>query len=377
MGIFVQFIRAKFFASKKSHCGKGKHALSVYNRNKSIENTKALKSIRRREFINGLSALSAGVFIHGQANAGLRPKIFSDDIRIGIVGLSVHSAAFTKLLNDPLKDATLAGCRVNLFYHPKGNPDVDFTPEQLQKFESEMVDAGAKRVGSMDELLSQVDAVMIETNDGRPHLAEVMPVFKAGKPVFIDKPVADTLSGVVEVYKNAERYKVPVFSSSALRYIDSAVTVNHDDVLGAFTYSPAPIQASHTDLFWYGIHGVELLYAVMGPGCKEVTHIHHTDKEDLVIGFWENGRVGTFRGIRDGKRDYGGTVFGRNANVILGTFGGYKPLVEQIAAFFRTRVPPVSPKETIELYTFMEAAQESRKKGGAKISLEKILSKAK
>ena len=335
-----------------------------------------LEKIKRRDFINGLSALSAGVFMHGHAEAGFaRPNISSREIRIGMVGLSVHSAAFTKLLNDPQKDGTLARCTVTAFYHPKGNPDVDFTPEQLAKFESEIVSFGARRVSSMEELLSQVDAVMIETNDGRPHLAEVMPVFKAGKPVFVDKPVADTLSGVVEIYKNAERYKVPIFSSSALRYIESASQINKQDVVGAFTYSPAPTQASHTDLFWYGIHGVELLYAVMGPGCKEVSHIHNTDKEDIVIGFWQDGRAGTFRGIREGKRDYGGTVFGSKANITLGTFGGYKPLVEQIAEFFRTGVPPVSPQETIELYTFMEAAQQSRKKGGAKVSMEKLLTK--
>lgn len=294
-----------------------------------------------------------------------------------MVGLSVHSAAFTKLLNDPQKDGTLAGCTVKAFYHPKGNPDVDFSPEQLQKFENDILSTGAQRVGSMDELLSQVDAVMIETNDGRPHLAEVMPALRAGKPVFVDKPVADTLSGVVEIYETAERHKVPIFSSSALRYIESAQKISREDVLGAFTYSPAPTQERHTDLFWYGIHGVELLYTVMGPGCEEVTHIHHTDKEDLVVGFWGNGRVGTFRGIREGRRDYGGTVFTRAANISLGTFGGYKPLVEQIVVFFRTGEAPVSPQETIELYTFMEAAQESRKKGGIRISLDKVLSKAK
>jgi len=336
-----------------------------------------LKRIRRRDFINSLSALSAGAFIHGSANAGFISKTAPADIKIGMVGLAVHSAAFTKLLNDPQKDASLTGCTVKCVYHPKGNPDVDFTPEQLRGFERDIVNSGATRVSSMDELISQVDAVMIETNDGRPHLAEVMPALKAGKPVFVDKPVADTLSGVLEVYQAAERYKVPIFSSSALRYIESAQKINRETVLGAFTYSPAPTQESHTDLFWYGIHGVELLYTVMGPGCKEVAHVHHTDGEDLVVGFWENGRVGTFKGIREGRRDYGGTVFTHDANITLGTFGGYKPLVEQVVAFFRTGVAPVSPQETIELYTFMEAAQESRRMGGKKVSLDGILSKAK
>lgn len=320
--------------------------------------------------------MSAGVLLHRPAIAEAVPNRLRDDIKIGMVGFSVHSAAFTKLLNDPHKHESLGGCTVKCVYHPQGNPDVDFTPEQLQKFESDIVGAGAVRVDTMEELLSQVDAVMIETNDGRPHLAEVMPALKAGKPVFVDKPVADTLRGVVEVYEAAARYKVPIFSSSALRYIESAQNIKRENVLGAFTYSPAPTQESHTDLFWYGIHGVELLYTVMGPGCKQVAHIHHTDKEDVVVGFWENGRVGTFKGIREGRRDYGGIVFTQNANIALGTFGGYQPLVEQVVVFFRTGVSPVNQQETLELYTFMEAAQESRKRGGKKVSLDTILSKA-
>ncbi len=315
--------------------------------------------------------------MHGYAKGGSWPVVPQRELRVGVIGLAVHSAAFTKLLNDPNKEASLNGCRVTAFYHPPGNPDVDFTPEQLQKFEKDIVEAGGKRVETVDALLSQVDVVMLETNDGRPHLKEVMPVFQAGKPVFIDKPIAHNLRGVLEIYENADRYKVPVFSSSALRYIESVGQVNRDDVLGAFTFSPAPVQESHTDLFWYGIHGVELLYTVMGMGCREVSQVHHTDKEDLVVGYWDNGRVGTFRGIRDGRRDYGGTVFGKKSNIVLGSFTGYKALVEQIAEFFRTGVPPVDPKETIELYAFMEAAQESKKKKGARVSLEKVLSKAK
>lgn len=330
-------------------------------------------TINRREFVRNLALAGAGVGMLGNAAFPAIAGGQSGDIRIGIVGLAVHSAAFSQLLNDPEKAADLAGCRVTALYHPPGNPDVDFTKEQLDKFEQDVREMGVAIVSSMEELLRQVDVVMIETNDGRPHLEQVMPTFRAGKPVFIDKPVAADLKGVVEIFDQAKAFQVPVFSSSSLRYLKSAQGVDRSQVLGAYTYSPAPTEKSHTELFWYGIHGVELLYTVMGTGCQEVMHVHHTDGEDVVVGFWNHNRVGTFRGIRQGRRDYGGTVFEKAANTPLGTFEGYRPLVVKVVEFFRSKRPPVPVQETLEIYAFMEAAQESRKRGGTKVRLEEVL----
>src|SRR5690606_31769555 len=176
------------------------------------------KSIKRRKFLKTAVTTGIGLGIASTAAA----KVFSGDfflkdIRIGIVGLAVHSAAFSQILNDPNKTPDLNGCRITALYHPKGNPDVDFTKEQLDGVERDVVEMGVKVVGSMDELLAMVDVVMIETNDGRPHLEQVMPVFKAGKPVFIDKPIAASLKGVVEILDQASKFNVPVFSSSGLR----------------------------------------------------------------------------------------------------------------------------------------------------------------
>ena len=299
----------------------------------------------------------------------------ASDLKVGIVGLSVHSAAFSQILNDPNKNSDLAGCRITALYHPPGNPDVDFTKEQLDKFEKDIVAMGVKIVGSMEEMIDMVDVVMIETNDGRPHLEEVMPAFKAGKPVFIDKPVAASLKGVLEIYQKAEEYNIPVFTSSALRYLEGVQDINQGEVLSASTFSPASLEKSHTDLFWYGIHGVELLYSVMGAGCSEVMQVQHTPAEDLVVGYWDDGRVGVFRGIREGKGGFGGTVFMENDILTLGTFTGYRSLVVKIVEFFLTNKVPVPVAETLEIYAFMEAAQESKKRGGKRISLEKTLKK--
>ena len=147
-------------------------------------------------------------------------------------------------------------------------------------------------------------------------------------------------------------------------------------VLGADTFSPATLEKTHPDLYWYGIHGVEILYAVMGPGCKELSRVTTKDT-DIVVGTWSDGRVGTFRGTRTGTHDYGGTVYGAKGNVSLGPFKGYDNLLVQILSFFKTGKAPVAAEDTLEIYAFMEAADESKRKNGAVVSIESVMKKAK
>lgn len=330
--------------------------------------------IKRRKFLKtAVQGAGAGLAF----SKGFPVFAASPDIRVGIVGLSVHSAAFSQILNDPQKGADLQGCTVTALYHPPGNPDVDFTKEQLAGFEKDIRAMGVKIVPSMQEMLSLSDVVMIETNDGRPHLEEAMPAFKAGKPVFIDKPVAENLAAVLRIYRIAQEMKIPVFTSSGLRYVDNMPRIDRQKVVSADTYSPAALEKSHTDLFWYGIHAVEPLFTVMGPGCREVMQVQHTENGDLVTGFWGDGRVGTIRGIRSGKRGFGGTVFTENDIITLDTFTGYRALVVRIVEFFKTGIPPVPVEETIEIYAFMEAAMESRKNGGKKVGIAEVVEKAK
>jgi hypothetical protein len=336
-----------------------------------------MTSLKRRKFLKAAMATGFGLGIANLTKASVFvEQLIPKEIRVGMVGLSVHSAAFSQILNDPEKKSDLEGCKVVALYHPQGNPDVDFSKEQLSKFEADIRQAGVKITASMKEMLDLVDVVMIETNDGRPHLEEVLPALQAGKTVFVDKPVAADLAGVLELYKKANEFKVPVFTSSALRYVENASKIDRSKVLSAFTYSPASLEKSHTDLFWYGIHGVELLYTVMGAGCKEVMQVQHTEEEDVVIGYWDNSRTGTVRGIRSGRGGFGGTVFMKDEIIALDPFIGYRPLVVKIVEFFKTNIPPVPVEETIEIYTFMEAAQESARLGGIKVSLDKTLKNA-
>ncbi len=224
-----------------------------------------------------------------------------------------------------------------------------------------------------------MDVVLLESVDGRPHLEQARPVFKARKPVFIDKPVAGSLADAIAIFKLAEETGTPCFSSSSLRFSPGIAAKRNDpklgEVLGCDTFGPCSLEEHHPDLFWYGVHGVESLYTVMGTGCQSVSRTQ-TDSTEVVVGVWEDGRVGTFRGLRKGPYKYGGTVFGTKGQASLGDYGGYEPLVVEIVKFFKTGKPPVAAEETIEIFAFMEAADESKRQGGKPVTIESVMTKA-
>src|SRR5438128_327107 len=197
----------------------------------------------------------------------------ADPIKVGIIGLDTsHVTAFTKDLNDPAAKPDLAGFRVVAAY-PPGSKDIASSVRRVPDYINDVKKLGVEIVDSIDELLKRVDCVLLESNDGRPHAEQVLPVFKAGKPVFIDKPVAGSLVDAVRIYDASEYFKVPVFSSSSLRYAPATQALRAGKVgrvLGADAYSPCELEPHHPDLYWYGIHGVETLYTVMGTGCQTV-----------------------------------------------------------------------------------------------------------
>jgi predicted dehydrogenase len=197
--------------------------------------------------------------------------------------------------------------------------------------------------------------------------------------MFIDKPMTASLSDAIIIFEKAKEYKVPVFSSSSLRYMESAQSAANGEmgkIVGATTYGPASLEKTHPDLFWYGIHAVELLYTVMGTGCKSVVRVH-TDGTDVAVGTWKDGRLGTVRGTRTGKYEFGGTAFGEKGNIQLGDNPGYKPLLVEIVKFFQTNQIPVSADETLELLAFMETADESKNLDGIPVNMDIIWERAK
>ncbi len=299
-------------------------------------------------------------------------------IRVGMIGLDTsHCPAFTKVLNDPQAAADVAGCRVVAAY-PKGTEDIPTGLSRVEGYTNQLREMGVEIVDSIEELVERVDVVMLETVDGRPHLRQALPVFKARKPLFIDKPFAGSLVDSICLVELAKRAETPVFSSSSLRYTENLQKIADGAigrVTGADVFSPCHLEEHHPDLYWYGVHGCEMLYTVMGTGCATVQRAH-TEGTDVVVGTWRDGRIGVFRGIREGKNDYGGTAFGEKGLLPTGPYQGYRPLMVEVVRFFKTRETPVPLEETLELFAFMEAADESKRQGGAPVQIEAVLAKA-
>lgn len=343
-------------------------------------------SISRRGFLKNTSLASAGL-----AWTTAVPAAFSDDFpnqpypgipsggRVGIIGLDTsHSTSFVDALNGLSPDSALEGYRIVAAY-PYGSRDIQSSAERIPAYTDYVKRFDVKIVDSIDDLLHQSDVIMLETNDGRPHLEQALPVLRAGKRLFIDKPVAASLEDVLTIYETARYYKVPVFSASSLRYNtgvqEAAAGKTVGKVLGADTFSPSPIEKTQPDFFWYGIHGVEMLCTLMGKGCREVRRIGNADT-DVVVGTWDDGRIGSFRGTRTGQHEYGGTVFGENGVQRVGPYSGYNALLKQVIHFFKTGISPVPEEETLEIYAFMEAAHESKRSGGNAVSPAAVLEHA-
>lgn len=336
-----------------------------------------MNTFDRRSFIKSMSVAGLGMSVLGsKAIAGER-KV-REPATVGIIGLDTsHSPAFTRIINNP-DDPLTSDFKVTAAY-PYGSRDLEVSSSRIPGITETMRELGIEIVDSLDELIDKVDFILLETNDGHPRLEQTLKVMESGKRLFIDKPVAGSLKDTIAIYEASKRYNVPTFSSSSLRYTTSADEVRYEnkigDVIGCDAYSSAGREPSHPDFFWYGIHGVEIIFTVMGTGCKSVTRIE-TDSTDIAVGEWDDGRLATFRGIRDGRGGIGGTAYGSEEVLTLGPSRGYQPLVHDFLEFFRTDNPPVSAEETIEIYAFMEAADESKRRGGTPVTLEEVIAKA-
>ena len=334
--------------------------------------------IDRRDFLKTSALTGVGISLGASVMGQTSGQNAAQGKRVGIIGLDTsHSIAFTKSLNAENADDSFLGYKVVAAY-PQGSLDIPSSVERIEGYTKQIQEMGVEIFQSIEEMLAKVDVVLLETNDGRRHLEQALPVLKAGKRMFIDKPMTASLAEAMAIFDAAAFYGVPLFSASSLRYIqgmDEVLSGEVGQVLGADAFSPASLEKTHPDLFWYGIHGVETLFTAMGTGCKTVTRAFTPDNE-VVVGVWEGNRVGTFRGIRKGKSGYGGCVYGEKGIKPLGTYNGYDPLLKEIVRYFDTGALPVRPEETLEILAFIEAAEESKKIGGKPISMDKVMDKA-
>lgn len=301
------------------------------------------------------------------------PEWAKKDIKAGIIGTDTsHVPAFTGVLHAHPE------WRIKVVAaFPGGSPDVPSSWNRVKEYAADLQKKhGVEIVDTIEALLGKVDAVLIESVDGRPHLAQARPVFQAKKPLFIDKPFTASLEDAREILTLSKESGVPFFSSSCVRFQPGIAKFRANPGVGKLTKaqgsSPLHIEPHHPDLFWYGIHGVEALYTVMGRGCVSVTRATEGDL-DVTTGKWADGRIGVFRGVKKGDYLPLVKVWGSDGEADSGKEGySYAGLVEAIARFFHTGEAPIDPQETLEIIEFMIAAQRSTERNGAEVALDDL-----
>jgi hypothetical protein len=299
-------------------------------------------------------------------------RLSAADLRLGIIGTDTsHVIAFAQALNLPAAPEHMTGATITVAYKG-GSPDVKESSSRIEQFAAQLRDQfGVRFVDTIGALCGQVDGILLESVDGRQHLAQMKEAARCGKPMFIDKPLGATLADAREIARIAAASDVPWFSASSLRFAGLGV-LSATPVKGAIAWGPGPFQEHQPlDLTWYGIHAAEILFTLMGPGCAEVTR-PTSAQADVVTCRWQDGRLGTIRADRPNS-SFGAVAFHPNNEVqaLPSIRSGYAPLLREIVQFMTTRKAPVANAETLEIFEFLDAAQRSKEKGGLPVTLQK------
>lgn len=293
------------------------------------------------------------------------------DLRLGIIGTDTsHVTAFAKVLNDATSPDHIAGAKIVAAFKG-GSPDIESSAKRVDGYAKELNEKyHVEIVPTIGDLCGKVDAILLESVDGRKHLEQAKAALKCGKPMFIDKPLASTLPDALAIAKAAKAANVKWFSSSSLRWAEQMSTMRSPANKSVTVWGPGPIDKTHyLDLSWYAVHPIEMLYALLGTGCVEVIRI--ASDNDVVVGKWSDGRVGTVQVLRP-YGDFGAVAYTEKKVIESGKIKvSYVPMLKEIVKFFQTGVPPVNEDETLELFAFMDAAQKSKEQGGKPVKLKR------
>ncbi|SEB77882.1 oxidoreductase [Terriglobus roseus] len=291
----------------------------------------------------------------------------SGELRFGIVGTdSTHAVEFTRILNDSAAKDHVSGGRVTAAYRG-GSATLSISRDRIAKLSDTLQHTWSiPFVASIRDLCVTSDALLLLSVDVSVRLKEVEEAARCGKPIFIDKPLAGSLADAIAVVKLLDARQIPWFSSSSLRYGHEQRPQN---LTGAETWGPGKyIDGFPLDLTYYGIHSIESLFSLMGPGVVEVAQ-SRTGDTDILRLTWSDGRIGTVRLIHP-ESTYGAVLFKSGAKAeLMDLSSAYGPLVEQIVRFARSGRPPIPERETLEIFQVMDAAQQSLERGGASVHI--------
>lgn len=225
-------------------------------------------------------------------------------------------------------------------------------------------------VDNPEDVIGKVDAVCIATDIGHEHVTRAQPFIDAGVPTFIDKPLTDNRDDLLTFIDCYEKGS-PLLSTSAMRYAPEV------QQLKALDIGEPRLASSFTPKSWarYGIHAMEALYPLTGPGFVSVRNLGDETHNTVVI---KHRKMDvTVWAISDAYGGFGSLQWigtkGFGQVKCTDTFHAFKRQLEVFIEFVRTGKQPFAPAETFELIAVIVAGIESRRQNGGEVRLSDIL----
>lgn len=225
-------------------------------------------------------------------------------------------------------------------------------------------------VSRMEDVIGEVDAVIISTDDGADHVRRARPFVEAGLPVFVDKPMATTRAEL-EQFASWRRQGARILSSSGMRYAPEVEELRGEEWRW---------MTSLTCKSWerYGIHALEPVFTVTGPGFVDVRCEAQTGS-DIVYCRHANGTQATIAAIDDAVGSFGVLhaygVKDQRTISMRDTYSAFRGQLVAVVDWLRSGRDPYPFAETLELMAILIAAIESREKDGKRIAVASILDK--
>jgi predicted dehydrogenase len=299
-------------------------------------------------------------------------------MRIGAIGIdSSHTPVFTNRINALHKEGKTP-CRVTHFWdpgrhewqHPAG---AEQSAKDVAKWREDTIKEGAQQVGSLDELLKNVDGVMVLNINGHRHLELSIGPIAKGMPTYIDKPLTCSTDQARSLLAMTRQYNARCYSASSLRFITEIPKLDKEklgDIVAIDAFGNGELLDMMPHLWHYGCHSIEMVDAIFrwsgqGPGVARVSAIATKDYHLLDMQY-RDGRLARLRMDRAGAWAFGATVHGtKNVQQFVVDFAPvYSRLVEGMVKFFEGGPAPVDLREIVENVAVMEAGNRSIALGG-------------
>lgn len=287
-----------------------------------------------------------------------------NDKKIAMIGLDTsHSVVFTRLIQGTAPDGGhVSGMRVAKAMR---FPSAFQGEEGQDKRQTDLEALGVEMVPDVESVLKGMDAVFIEINDPSLHLPYFEKIVGAGLPIFIDKPLAATVSEGRRIIELAEKHGVKVWSASSLRFLPQLIDAKKTVPAPAFahTFGALGKAAAGNDLVWYGVHAVEMLTATLGTGAQSVQAIENATGIVLLVTY-ANGRSGVVECLR-GSYQYGGRLQfqGDIAMYTNQNKSPYPGLITALRDFVVEGKIPVPLTESLEILAILETGVRSLSSG--------------